>query len=111
MRVEVDGEVLLNVPAFDFNWQHRYVLAEPKKLKKGAVILCTAQYDNTAANPNNPNPNVDVHEGQQSTDEMCQLNVEITRTNENKQSAPFNATPVLALITIAFAGFCFRSKK
>ena len=26
---------LLNVPAYDFNWQHRYDLAEPLKVEKG----------------------------------------------------------------------------
>jgi hypothetical protein len=111
MRVEADGEVLLNVPQFDFNWQHRYVLAEPKQLKKGTVIVCTAVYDNTAANPNNPDPSVDVRDGRQSSDEMFQLNVEITRTSENLQPRRFNAIPVLSVLGLAFVGLCLGGKK
>src|SRR4029078_10114613 len=84
MRVEVDGEVLLNVPAFDFNWQHRYVLAEPKKLKKGTKIVAAAEVDKTRANPNNPDPDATVRTGNQSADEMFQMNLDVTRTAEDR---------------------------
>jgi mono/diheme cytochrome c family protein len=77
-------EVLLDVPKFDFNWQHRYVLAEPKLLRRGTIIRCMAQYDNTANNPNNPNPNAEVRHGRQTTDEMFQACFEIVRTHENR---------------------------
>ena len=33
-----DREVLLDVPAYDFNWQTRYLLAEPRQLPAGSVI-------------------------------------------------------------------------
>jgi peroxiredoxin len=74
-RYEVDypdgtTEVLLNVPRYDFNWQHRYELAEPKRLPKGTLMRCTAVYDNSGANPNNPDPSATVRAGQQSWDEM-----------------------------------------
>ena len=62
--------VLLSVPRYDFNWQNRYKLAEPKRLPAGAVITCTAHYDNSAANPANPDPTATVLAGQQTTDEM-----------------------------------------
>lgn len=84
MRFEADGEILLSVPHYDFNWQHRYVLAQPKHLPQGTVIRCTAVYDNTSANPNNPDPNVAVQWGTQSTDEMFQAGFEIVRTNEDR---------------------------
>lgn len=63
-------EILLDVPAYDFDWQHRYELAEPRRLPAGTVIRCTAEYDNSAANPANPNPTAIVRSGLQSTDEM-----------------------------------------
>jgi peroxiredoxin len=64
------SEILLDVPNYDFNWQLGYRLAEPKLLPKGTRILCTAAYDNSAANVANPNPNRTVTWGDQSFDEM-----------------------------------------
>jgi hypothetical protein len=64
------GEILLDVPRYDFNWQHRYVLAEPKRLPKGSRLVCTAVYDNSPGNPNNPDPSATVKAGTQSWDEM-----------------------------------------
>ena len=34
-----DREVLLDVPAYDFNWQTRYLLTEPRRLPAGSVHL------------------------------------------------------------------------
>jgi hypothetical protein len=65
-----DEEVLLSVPRYDFNWQNRYELAEPKRLPAGSVLTCTAHYDNSAANPANPDPSATVLAGKQTTDEM-----------------------------------------
>jgi hypothetical protein len=64
------AEVLLDVPAYDFHWQHRYELAEPKRLPAGTTLRCTAVYDNSADNPANPDPAVTVRYGPQSWDEM-----------------------------------------
>jgi hypothetical protein len=82
--------VLLNVPHYDFNWQHRYIFAEPKALARGTVIKATAVYDNTAANPNNPDPSAWVHLGKQSADEMFQLNWDTIKTNEDRLATPFH---------------------
>jgi thiol-disulfide isomerase/thioredoxin len=64
------SEVLLDVPKYDFNWQLRYELTEPRLLPKGTVIACTATFDNSASNPNNPDPSKTIRWGQQSWDEM-----------------------------------------
>ena len=64
------SEVLLDVPRYDFNWQHRYELTEPKRLPAGTVIRCTAVYDNSRDNPANPDPTATVRAGEQSWDEM-----------------------------------------
>jgi hypothetical protein len=92
-------EVLLNVPRYDFNWQHRYVLSQPRQLAKGTVIRCEAVYDNTAANPSNPDPSATVRFGPQSTDEMFQACFEVARTHENLQA--WRLRPVLVFSTVA----------
>ncbi len=63
-------EILLSVPQWDMNWQHRYVFAEPKHLPAGTVLTATGVYDNSDANPNNPDPAAEVRAGPQTTDEM-----------------------------------------
>jgi peroxiredoxin len=63
-------EVLLNVPHWDFNWQLDYELAEPKLMPKGTVLRCEAHFDNSAANPANPDPTKWVRWGEQTWDEM-----------------------------------------
>ncbi|MDX1384008.1 MAG: hypothetical protein R3190_10225 [Thermoanaerobaculia bacterium] len=66
------SEVLLDVPRYDFNWQttYEYPLGEPKKIPAGSEIEFLAAWDNSAANPNNPDPTRDVKWGLPSTDEM-----------------------------------------
>jgi mono/diheme cytochrome c family protein/peroxiredoxin len=70
--VQPDGsrEVLLSVPRWDFNWQTNYYLAEPRLIPKGGKLECVAHYDNSAGNPNNPDPTKAVRWGEQSWEEM-----------------------------------------
>ncbi|MBX7164926.1 MAG: redoxin domain-containing protein [Pirellulales bacterium] len=63
-------EVLLDVPKYDFNWQLRYDLAQPKLMPKGTKMVSTAYYDNSADNPRNPDPTETVRFGLQSFEEM-----------------------------------------
>ncbi len=63
-------ETILDVPRYDFNWQTSYQLAEPLNVPAGASLHCTAHYDNSERNPNNPNPNATVRWGEQTWDEM-----------------------------------------
>ncbi|MGD8602070.1 MAG: hypothetical protein PVF19_12020, partial [Gemmatimonadota bacterium] len=67
-----DGQVetLLDVPRYDFNWQHTYTFKEPVSAPAGSRVDLTLWWDNSAANPSNPNPNREVHFGQPTTDEM-----------------------------------------
>ena len=46
------------------------MLATPKRIPAGTTLRCIAHYDNSAANPANPDPNATVHTGKQSSDEM-----------------------------------------
>ncbi len=70
--VTPDGkrEILLDVPAYDFNWQTRYLLETPRELPAGSVLHCRAVFDNSARNLANPDPTATVRWGDQSWDEM-----------------------------------------
>ena len=63
-------KALLSVPKYDFNWQNYYMFKEPVHVPKGARIISTAWYDNSAANRSNPDPSVDVKWGDQTWEEM-----------------------------------------
>ena len=65
-------QTLLEIDAWDYNWQETYFLKEPMQLKVGTVLDVEAVYDNSASNPNNPNnPPRIVTFGEQTTNEMC----------------------------------------
>jgi hypothetical protein len=63
-------EMLLNVPAYDFNWQSTYDLVTPKQVPAGTKIVYTTVFDNSGQNKANPDPNRTVTWGEQSWDEM-----------------------------------------
>ena len=63
-------DILLQIPHYDFDWQLTYQLSPQKRLPKGTVIECIAHFDNSKANPSNPNPSVEVRYGEQTWDEM-----------------------------------------
>ncbi len=63
-------ELLLAVPRYDFGWQATYVLERPLRLPAGTRIECVAHFDNSADNPNNPDPKRLVRWGQQTWQEM-----------------------------------------
>jgi hypothetical protein len=64
------SQTLLNVPNYSFFWQLSYRLKTPIPLKKGMRLQCWGTFDNSANNPLNPDPSVDVTYGQQSSKEM-----------------------------------------
>jgi hypothetical protein len=63
-------QTILDVPRYDFNWQTYYMFAKPLSIPAGAKIVSTAWYDNSAKNPDNPDPKVDVLWGDQTWEEM-----------------------------------------
>jgi hypothetical protein len=74
---------LLKIPNWDFNWQERYYFKEPVRLPQGTRIDVEIAYDNSSENPNNPNsPPRRVTFGQQSTDEMGSMSIEIVPVRE-----------------------------
>jgi peroxiredoxin len=72
VAVYPDGkkETLLSVPKYDFNWQTSYRLAKPIRLPAGTRIECTAHFDNSENNLNNPDPTKAVRWGDQTWQEM-----------------------------------------
>jgi len=72
-------EVLLNVPDYDFNWQFQYEFKEPIFIPAGTQMITTWWYDNSAANPYNPDPTVDVTYGAATTDEMMNSRIYFAR--------------------------------
>jgi hypothetical protein len=62
--------VVLSVPKYDFNWQTYYMFKEPLQVPRGARIIASAWYDNSAANRSNPDPTADVRWGNQTWEEM-----------------------------------------
>ncbi|GAC1307325.1 MAG: hypothetical protein NVSMB14_12870 [Isosphaeraceae bacterium] len=84
------SEILLSVPQYDFNWQTYYRLAESNAMPKGTRIECFAHYDNSTANPFNPDPTLTVRWGQHTFEEMMigyVLIVQDLFSGEAKESA------------------------
>ena len=62
---------LIDIPQWDFAWQGMYQFRNPIYLPPQSVLHGEATYDNTSANPNNPNdPPAWVTLGESTTDEM-----------------------------------------
>jgi hypothetical protein len=74
---------LMGIPDWKFNWQERYYFKELVKLPKGTRLDVEISYDNSRDNPSNPNsPPKRVTFGQQSTDEMGAITIEMVPVNE-----------------------------
>ncbi len=74
-----DGTVqpLLWITDWDFDWQDQYRFARPVRLPKDTILTFAAYFDNSEANPRNPNhPPRTVRYGIQSQDEMCACHLE-----------------------------------
>lgn len=69
VHAEGSRETLLRVN-YDFYWQLSYRLAEPRMLKAGTRLEAVGWYDNSRANPHNPDPESYVEWGEQTYNEM-----------------------------------------
>jgi hypothetical protein len=68
--------VPLELSRWDPDWQYAYEFVEPIAVQRGTLVRCTNWYDNSAANPLNPDPKKRVGPGQQIWDEMAGAFVE-----------------------------------
>ena len=74
-----DGSTtLLNVPQYDFNWQHSYVLSKPLPLADITNLNFTTTFDNSQKNPFNPDPTQWVNWGDQTWEEMAVVFLEVS---------------------------------
>jgi Flp pilus assembly protein TadD len=75
-----DGSVktLLHIPHWDFHWQQDYRYVTPVRLPRGTKLSMRYTFDNSAANPDNPNtPPVKVLAGPRAVDEMAEFSVQL----------------------------------
>ena len=86
------SEVLLEVPRYDFNWQTAYTYKQYKHVPKGSVLTFTTTWDNSAGNPDNPDPTVDVHYGDPTTDEMSVGYISFINDSDDAESFYDNFT-------------------
>jgi len=73
-------EMLSVVSNFQWRWHVNYIYADDAAplLPKGTTLVLTAWHDNTAANPNNPDPRQWVGWGDRTVDEMAHAWVDVT---------------------------------
>jgi hypothetical protein len=70
---------LLRIPDWNFNWQQQYRYASPIRLPADTEVQMEFTYDNSGANPRNPNhPPKRVVWGPGTSDEMAGLHLQVT---------------------------------
>jgi hypothetical protein len=94
MEVEAilpDGtaQVVSYVGNFNFNWMTNYIYADDAApvFPKGTMIHVTAWYDNTTANPNNPDHDQWVGFGDRTVDEMGHAWMNVTYISDEDYNA------------------------
>ena len=77
------------VSRFNFNWMTNYIYEDDAApvFPKGTVIHVTAWYDNTSANPNNPDPEQWVGFGDRTVDEMGHAWMNVTYLSDEEYTA------------------------
>lgn len=81
-----DGSIrpLIDISRWSFRWQDHYSYRDPFVLPRGTLVRCRWVFDNSAANPSNPNsPPREIQFGPNSTDEMCGLLLAVVPVNLN----------------------------
>jgi Flp pilus assembly protein TadD len=81
-------KTILNIPEWDFDWQDHYQFAQPLSLPKGATLRMRYSYDNSASNPRNADTDLRrVQFGEQTSDEMGELWLQVLTTNPAERPA------------------------
>ena len=83
-------QIILDVPAFDFNWQLHYELETPLAIPAGGKLISIARYDNSLKNRYNPAPDREVYWAEQSWDEMFIPHMEYTIDSEVRKAGKTN---------------------
>ncbi|MEQ8634791.1 redoxin domain-containing protein [Gimesia maris] len=85
MKQKDESEILLDVPNYDFNWQHIYELSQPMKLDDVDSLEFTVKFDNSKENPFNPDPSEYVTWGDQTWEEMAIAFFEVAEPRKKKK--------------------------
>lgn len=93
-----NSQTALEVPHYDFNWQHSYRFKEPLDFSNISEINFTATFDNSDGNPFNPNPEISVFWGDQTFEEMAVAFFEVAqpRNLESKKSTEVDSSNSLS---------------
>jgi mono/diheme cytochrome c family protein len=77
-------EVMSMISNWTTWWQHSHLYEEDVAplVPAGGVIMLTFWYDNTAGNPNNPDPEQWVYRGSRTTDEMSHAWIALTHLDQ-----------------------------
>lgn len=86
MKQKDESEILLDVPHYDFNWQHIYELSQPMKLDDVDSLEFTVKFDNSKENPFNPDPSEYVTWGDQTWEEMAIAFFEVAEPRKKKKA-------------------------
>jgi peroxiredoxin len=84
-------ELMISVPRYDFNWQHAYQFSEKQSLDDVTSIEVEVEFDNSAANPFNPDPTAWVMWGDQTFEEMAVAFFDVERPRKSATTSPSNA--------------------
>jgi tetratricopeptide (TPR) repeat protein len=80
-------KTLIHIPQWDLNWQAVYRYADPVFLPRGTTVSMRYLYDNSGANPLNPNhPPKRVRGGNRARDEMAHLWLQVLPRNFDEKA-------------------------
>ncbi|HXK04041.1 MAG TPA: tetratricopeptide repeat protein [Verrucomicrobiae bacterium] len=79
---------LIRIPNWDLSWQGVFRFRQPVFLPRGSVVSMRYHYDNSAGNVRNPNnPPKEVKAGNQATDEMSHMWLQVLPAADRDQRA------------------------
>lgn len=89
---------LIDIPKWDFKWQGVYNFRNPIRIPATSTIVTTSAYDNTAANPANPNnPPQQVVQGESTTNEMMMVFFAFTAYFPGDENIVIDNSPIIGI--------------
>lgn len=95
-------KLVLSVPHYSFNWQRYFQLDQPMEVPAGTLLIHRTTWDNSAANPFNPDPSRTIRWGLQSSEEMLYGGVSFRYKNEGLDSGEWDRTRFRADVSIGY---------
>jgi hypothetical protein len=99
-------EILLEVPRYDFNWQHAYEFSKPIDVREIESLSFETSFDNSVENPFNPNPAEYVMWGDQTWEEMAVVFLDVAteiKSNTDKSENTAQSIPA-AIVGVGLTG-------